>query len=367
MSRAVYLATPGGICGQGGIGRMALYLARTWGERCPDVPLRIVDTYGPGSKLLMPLWFTAAFLRVAAAGLLGRIAVLHVNVSERGSFLRKGLLVALARVLRTPIVLHCHGADLAEDVRGASPWRRRLIEAVFASSGCVLVLGEHWRAFVVSELGLPADKVRVLWNAVPDPGQPTLRTDGTVASILFLGRLGERKGVPELLTALADPQLRVLPWQATLAGDGPLERYRAMAESLGLSDRVTFTGWIGEREAKERLAAADLLVLPSRNEGLPVAILEAMSHGVPVVATPVGAVTDAVRDGRTGLLVPPSDANALARALERLVGSPSLRRTLGAEARDRFLADFSLEAHTRQLRAVYGSIAAAPLPLPRAA
>jgi glycosyltransferase involved in cell wall biosynthesis len=366
MSRAAYLATPGGVRGQGGIGRMALYLARTWGERCPDLPLRVVDTYGPGSKLLMPLWFAAAFMRVAVAGLLGRIAVLHLNVSERGSFLRKGLLAGLARLLHVPVVLHCHGADLVEDVRGASPWRRRLIQAVFDSSACVLVLGEHWRAFVVGELGQPTGKVRVLWNAVPDPGRPAPPTDGAAANILFLGRLGERKGVPELLAALADPQLQALPWRATLAGDGPVERYRALADSLGLNGRVTFTGWIDEREAKARLAAADLLVLPSRNEGLPIAILEAMSYGVPVVATPVGAVSDAVRDGRSGLLVPPGDAGALARALERLVGSPSLRRTLGAAARARFLADFSLEAHVDQLRLAYG-LAAAPQPLPRAA
>jgi glycosyltransferase involved in cell wall biosynthesis len=366
MSRAAYLATPGGVRGQGGMGRMTLYLARTWGERCPDLPLRVVDTYGPGSKLLMPVWFAAACSRVAAAGLLGWIAVLHVNVSERGSFLRKGLLVVLAQVLRVPVVLHCHGADLVEDVRGASPWRRRLIQAVFDGSACVLVLGGYWQDFVVGELGLPAGKVRVLWNAVPDPGRPALPADGTTANILFLGRLGERKGVPELLAALADPRLQALPWRATLAGDGPVEQYRALADGLGLNGRVAFTGWIGEQEAKERLAAADLLVLPSRHEGLPIAILEAMSHGLPVVATPVGAVSDAVRDGRTGLLVPPGDADALVRALERLVGSPSLRRTLGAAARARFVADFSLEAHVDQLRLAYG-LPAVPQPLPRAA
>jgi glycosyltransferase involved in cell wall biosynthesis len=362
MSRAVYLATPGGVRGHGGIGRMALYLARAWGERSPHTPLRIVDTYGPNRKLLMPLWFARAFLQVGAAGLLGRIAVLHVNVSERGSFLRKGALVGLGRTLRVPVVLHCHGADLVEDVRGAGRLKRRLIAAVFKSSACVLVLGECWRRFVVGELGLPAGKVRVLWNAVPDPGRPAPRADESVANILFLGRLGERKGVPELLAALADPLLQALPWHATLAGDGQVDRFRAIADRLGLGERVTFTGWISEHEARRRLAAADLLVLPSRNEGLPIAILEAMSYGVPVVATPVGAVADAVREGRTGLLVPPGDPVALARALATLVASPDLRRTLGAQARATFLADFSLDAHVDQLRGAYDSVAAAPLP-----
>jgi glycosyltransferase involved in cell wall biosynthesis len=358
MSRAVYLATPGGARGNGGIGRMALYLVRAWEERCPDIPLRVLDTYGPNRKLLMPLWFAAAVVRLAAAGLLGRVALLHVNVSERGSFLRKGLLVAVARLLRVPVVLHCHGADLVEHMRAATPLHRRLIEAVFAASERVLVLGGYWREFAIRELGLPAAKVEILWNAVPDPGPRPPRPAEMPAEILFLGRLGERKGVPELLAALATPQLRALPWNATLAGDGPVEHYRAEVEALGLQGRVRLTGWIDEAEAKRRLASADLLVLPSRNEGLPIAILEAMSYGIPVITTPVGAIGDAVRHGRNGLLVPPGDASALAEALAALVGAPALRRRLGAQGRARFLADFSLAAHIAQLREVYGSIVA---------
>jgi glycosyltransferase involved in cell wall biosynthesis len=366
MSRAVYLATPGGARGRGGIGRMALYLANAWEQRCPDVPLRVVDTYGPGPRLLMPFGFALGFTRLVAAGLLGRIAVLHVNVSERGSFLRKGPLVALGRLFRTPVVLHCHGADLVEHARSVGRLRRRLIEATFASADRVLVLGGYWQEFVTQELGLPMAKVEILWNAVPDPGPPTPRPAGAPVEILFLGRLGERKGVPELLEALADPRLRGLRWNATLAGDGPVDRYRAVVAALGLRERVRLTGWVDEAEAKRRLAAADLLVLPSRNEGLPMAILEAMSHGIPVVTTPVGAIGDAVRDGENGLLVEPGDPQALATALVRLVGSAPLRRSLGIRGRDRFLADFSLEAHVARLRGIYAGVAA-PLASPQPA
>jgi glycosyltransferase involved in cell wall biosynthesis len=366
MSRAVYLATPSGARGRGGIGRMALYLAHAWEQRCPDLPLRVVDTYGPGPRLLMPFGFALGLTRLVAAGLLGRIAVLHVNVSERGSFLRKAPLVGLGRLFRVPVVLHCHGADLVEHARSVGRPRRRLIEATFAGADRVLVLGGYWQGFVVHELGLPAAKVEVLWNAVPDPGPPTPRPADAPVEILFLGRLGERKGVPELLEALADPRLRALRWHATLAGDGPVERYRAAVAALGLGGRVRLTGWIDEAEARRRLAAADLLVLPSRNEGLPMAILEAMSHGIPVVATPVGAIGDAVRDGENGLLVAPGDPEALATALVRLVGSAALRRALGIRGRDRFLADFSLEAHVARLRGIYAGVAA-PLASPHPA
>jgi glycosyltransferase involved in cell wall biosynthesis len=346
---------------------MALYLAEAWRQRYPGIPLQVVDTYGPGRRLLMPLWFALAFLRLAAAAILGRIAVLHVNVSERGSFLRKGPLVALGRLFRIPIVLHCHGADLAEHAREVGRLRRRLIEATFAAADRVLVLGGPWRTFVTGELDVPAAKVVILWNAVPNPGSCRAhRADEGPVEILFLGRLGERKGVPELLEALAEPAVQALPWHATLAGDGPVEHYRGRVEALGLKDRIRLTGWIDEHEARRRLAGADLLILPSRNEGLPMAILEAMSHGIPVIATPVGAIGDAVRHGENGLLVEPKNSAALAAALERLVGDAGLRRSIGARGRVRFLADFSLDAHVARLRAVYAGLTAA-LAVPRSA
>ena len=122
----------------------------------------------------------------------------------------------------------------------------------------------------------------------------------------------------------------------------------------------------GERDdVGELLAAADLFVLSSRSEGLPLSILEAMAAGLPVVASDVGGVPELVVDGETGLLVPPGDPHALAAAIDRLLDDPDLRRRLGAAGRLRVSEQFDLESTQRAHLDLYRTLLAdAGLPLP---
>ena len=184
---------------------------------------------------------------------------------------------------------------------------------------------------------------------------------GTTGAAAFLGRFGDRKGVPELLRALAEPRLATLRWTAVLAGDGAVERFRARWAAR--AERARSRCRLGRRSRGPRqLAAADILVLPSLNEGLPMAVLEAMAPGLAVVTTPVGAIPDAIQDGETGLLVPARDAAALAEALARLIVDPALRRRLGEQARARFAAEFSIDAYGPAAGAIYAAALERPGP-----
>jgi glycosyltransferase involved in cell wall biosynthesis len=354
MSLDIYLVTPGGARGRGGIGRVVGYLERGWRARGGEVNLHVVDSYGPQGRMLMPAAFAWALLRLVALACLGRIDLLHLNMAERASVWRKGIVVWLGFLFRIPVVLHCHGAELVEWSRGLLPLGRRLLVATLARVDRVVVLGSYWRDFMVDELGVPPGRVDVLWNAVPAAGVARRHHDGVVR-LLFLGRLGERKGVPELLAALGEPRLRALPWSAVLAGDGAVERFRREVADAGLAQRIELPGWIEEAAAQRYLAEADILVLPSHNEGLPIAVLEAMAGGLAIVTTPVGAITDAIRDDDTGLLVPAGDTPALAGALHRLIQDEALRQRLGERARARFAADFSIEACIERLTAIYAA------------
>lgn len=355
----IYVVVPGGVGSVGGMCRMARYYMREWQERGRRPALRLVDSYGPGSNWLKPAYFLGALGRLALDGLRGRVALVHLHMAERGSVLRKGLLLYLAKAMGLPAVVHLHAAEFVEFCEGLPLFLRRRTVAMLQAADLVIVLGTAWRRYLVERLGLPEDKVVILRNAVPGPASLAPRPEGGPCRILFLGVVGRRKGVDELLAALAAPALEGLAWQATIAGNGEVERYRARAEALGLGDRVRFAGWVDEAGTRALLAEADLFTLPSRNEGLPMAIIEAMAYGLPVVATPVGAITDAVREGETGLLVPPGDAPALAQALARLVGDPGLRRQLGAAGRAAYLAELEIGAFNdrleRLLRRVEGA------------
>ena len=139
-----------------------------------------------------------------------------------------------------------------------------------------------------------------------------------------------------------------------IVGDGPeRERLERLAASLGIAQRVAFEGW--QSDARDFLTTFDVFVLPSRFEGFPLVLLEAMLAGLPVVATDVGSVAEAVQDGETGLLVPPDDVQALNEALHTLLDDPDLRRKLGDAGRARAL-EFSPARMAREFEALYAEV-----------
>ena len=232
---------------------------------------------------------------------------------------------------------------------------KRVARTIFRSANCCIVLGGMWRDFLTKEIGIDAGKVVVLYNGVPRvqhqrhavAGSPHFR-------ILFLGNLMERKGVSDLLMALAQEPMSGLDWGATLAGGGPIDMYREKADRLGLNSRVTFAGWVDQEEAGKLLAASDVLVLPSYDEGLPLVILEALTTGVPVVCTPVGAIPEVLENEKTVLFVQPGDPEALAAALSRLGRDPNLRERLAREGLALYEREFSLETFGARVSAIYG-------------
>jgi glycosyltransferase involved in cell wall biosynthesis len=362
-TRRVLLASPGGRRGRGGMASLVAYLADALPARLPGWQVGILDTYGAGDGraafLRMPLCFLVAILRVVALRAAGRLDLLHIHMACYGSALRKPLLALLAAALGVPTVMHLHGADFDDYCRRLSSWRRRLLVAILRRCAAVVVIGAHWRGFVVGELGLDAGRVVLIHNGAPAsamaPRAP--RPEGAPAKLLMLGELGPRKGTPELIQALARPELRQRSWSAVLAGNGPVEAYRDQVRALGLAEHVTLPGWRTPDQVRALLAEADLLLLPSRQEGLPVAILEAMANSVAVIATPVGAVPDAITDGQTGLVVPPGDIDALAQAIGRLVDDPGLRQRLAANARARFDERFTIERTADAVAALYRQVA----------
>jgi glycosyltransferase involved in cell wall biosynthesis len=224
---------------------------------------------------------------------------------------------------------------------------------MFAAAGQTIVLGAEAERALRAALALPDAPILVLPNAVPDPGPPPRADVGASAAslvhLVFLGYLSARKGVPELLEALASPALATPSWRATLAGGGPVDEFRAKATALGLADRVVFPGWIDQPAASALCAKADVLVLPSHAEGLAMSVLEGLAHGLTVVATPVGAHAEVIEPERSGLLVPPGDIAALSAVLSRVIGDKALRERLGAGARERFLDRFDVRSYAARL------------------
>jgi glycosyltransferase involved in cell wall biosynthesis len=236
----------------------------------------------------------------------------------------------------------------------AKRWVTRRSQLVVANS-------EVAARYTESRLGLPEGAIRVVYNgtALPEPAAAEEREreraelgiePGTVAA-LFVGRLVPLKNVPVLLRAVArlGDGARLL---LLVAGDGPARSaLENEARNLGLGTRVRFLG--NRPDGRRLMEAADIIVLPSFQEGLSNAILEAMAAGRPVVASRVGGNGELVEEGATGLLFPSDDAEALAGCLARLGGDAALRASLGAEGRRVVASRFGLEPMARSMERIY--------------
>ena len=358
-ARRVLMASPGGRRGRGGMASLVAYLADALPRRLPNVAIEVVDSYGPGAFPAMPLHFAGAAARVFLACAARRADLLHLHMAHYGSVARKLALALIAQVMGVPTIVHMHGSDFDVYYNGLPAWARRIVVGVLRRCARVVVIGNHWRGFAVEVLGLDPARVVLIHNGAPAAGANPREKSAGPAKLLMLGELGPRKGTPELIAALASPDLLRRAWTATLAGDGPVGKYRAEAAALGLGGRVALPGWQSADRVRALLAAADMFVLPSRQEGLPIAILEAMAVGAAVISTPVGAISDAITDGETGLLVPPGDSAALARAIARLLDDPALRARLAVQARARFDAMFTIDRTADAVAAMYRDLGVA--------
>lgn len=260
-----------------------------------------------------------------------------------------------ARGLGVPVVYTAHGWPFVRGVPRGRAALYRVVERITAPlCDRIITVSEHDRELARrAGVGEARQLVRV-HNGVPDVAPSLLARPGEGAPrVVVVARLDVPKDPFTLLRALAG--LRARPWTLEWIGDGPRRApAQQLAAALGLADRCRFVG--AREDVPQRLSQASLLVLPTDREGLPLCVLEAMRAGLPVVASAVGGIPEAVLPGRTGCLVPPADAQALTRALASLLEDPAARTRLGAAGRRRYLDCFSFARQRAATLDVYRSL-----------
>jgi len=343
------------------------YFLQAHQANSPGLTYRVVDSRGPwflgASPLhvgLSVLYLAGAMLKLLAARISVVPSIAHINITGRGSSVRKAVLATLAGGIGLRYLLHVHDPDYAEEYRRGGAFMKWVLTRVFRGAQRVLVLGARDREVLSKLLQLPQDRITVLHNAVPDP-RPDMtraRQPGEPCHLLFLGHLSARKGVPELLRALASPALDSRCWRATLAGGGPIDEFRRLAIDLGIAQRIEFPGWLDQPQVRALFDEAEVLVLPSHAEGLAMAVLEGLSQGLVVVTTPVGAHEEVIEPDVSGILVPPGNVEALADTLLHVIEDERLRDRLRAGARHRFLEEFDVRAYAKRLSDLHAALLA---------
>ncbi len=297
----------------------------------------------PGLTLARRLFW---LLYLAEALLVGRWMqarnLKHLHVHFGGPVASVGMLVAAA--WRLPFSLTIHGPEELLNI-DAYHLRQKVAAASFVfcisdfcrSQLCQLVHPDQWAKFQVVRLGV--DPVILTPSSRTTPANDEART----LEIVCTGRLVAAKGHTILLQALCLLRDRDIVLKATLIGAGEeLQTLRAFVARHGLEHQVCFTGALSHSATLTHVRRADLFALASFAEGIPVALMEAMALGLPCISTTIAGIPELIRSGIDGLLVPPANVSALADALETLATQPTLRRTLGAAARQRVIARYNL-------------------------
>jgi glycosyltransferase involved in cell wall biosynthesis len=317
------------------------------------VSIVYVQSHSDGSalqKLGIAMTGYAKFARLLAQR---KVRLVHIHLSSRASFWRKLPLVIVSTLARKPVLLHLHGSEFMSFYRDeCGPVRKRIVKFAFDHSAAVIALSPQWAQDIKEITSNP--RIEIILNRVPVPDQPVERanSDGC-PHLLFLGRLGRRKGIYDLLDALASIKNQGTNFRLTAAGDGELAQVAARAQTLGLAKHIDLPGWIDEETRNTLLHKADIFVLPSHAEGLPMSLLEAMAASLPVVCSSVGGMPIAVTDGIDGIIVSPGDVDSLARALDRLLRNPDLRFQMGRNAFERAKRDFHIRLSVDQVVSLY--------------
>ena len=355
----------------GGAERQALLLARSL-QHC-GTPVRVLTLHDPALPLDASIdgvpvsrairatpgtrWFSVSYFLSTLAYLLRH----HRSHTITHCHIAQGLHVPAALVLRMltgiPVIIKIASSGRHSDFATLRQLRLcrlplgKILLRLLRHADCIVATSTQAHRDACTA-GIPAERISIIANGVDTTHfRPAAATAGT-RQLIYAGRLETVKGVDLLLDAFAlvcrrfpDARLRIL-------GDGSQRRQlEAQSCALGLADRVTFAGMVDDIAPALQLSSA--CVLPSRAEGMPNVLLEAMACGVPVVATAVGGCPDIISDGRNGLLVAPEDPGALADAIGAVFSDPTAARAMGDRARHAIGQDYSITAITATYQALY--------------
>ena len=308
---------------------------------------------------LNPVQDARAVLQLARLLKEERVTIVHAHGSKAGLVGR-----VAARVAGTPIVFFtAHNSIFYEEWPDYKKSAFALVEKMLARNTYrIITVSEALRQELVAKEGLKPEQVVTVFNGIETDEFEIAESRTVLRQRLCLlrkalvvgtvARLAPQKGVRYIVEAagLFHPDERPL---FLVVGDGPLrEELQALARKVGVADSVVFTGM--REDIPLLLAALDLLVVPSVTEGLPLILLEGMAAALPVVATAVGGIPEAVVDGETGILVPPQNAEALASGINRILRNPDRARELGAAGRRRVRELFTAQRMVGRVAELYG-------------
>lgn len=278
--------------------------------------------------------------------------IVHIHMAERGSFYRKSLFILIGKLYRKKILVHFHGAEFDKFYHEeCGKVRKKYINYILNLVDVNIALGEEWKAKIQK---YTKTKVVILNNAVYTKSTKLYNNENKY--ITLLGRLEERKGTFDLLDIADDiiefdNEIKII-----LAGDGNLQKVNKIISTKKYKENIELLGWIDKEKRDEILKDSLIFTLPSYNEGMPMAILEAMSFGIPLVVSNVGGIPTVVEDNINGYLITPGDKEVLKLSILKLLKDKERREIISKNNYDKIIKHFNLNKNIETLYNIYSEL-----------
>lgn len=270
----------------------------------------IFESYIDGNKFKVLLYSIFAFLKFYFTK--NNYDVYHIHAASYGSTFRKGFYVRAAKKWGKRVILHIHGAEYM--VFYEKSRKKKKIISILNTADMVIALSQDWKEKFEKTFNLK--NCRVLENGIDmERLAPAItKYEEHPYALVMLGRLGERKGTYDLIRAIEIVKNTIPDVVCYLAGDGEIQKCSAVVTEDGIEDNIKIVGWVEFEKKLDLLKKTGILILPSYNEGLPMAILEGMACGKVIISTNVGAIPEVVKE-ENGILISPGNIQSLAEAI----------------------------------------------------
>ena len=292
---------------------------------------QLISTYPSAANVNKQFYFFKQFVNIFKLLITNEeIKILHIHCASRGSFMRKSLVALLGKSLGRKTIMHIHGG-LFHKFYQSSLFMTFLVRFILRSCDRVICLTSDWRQRFHEELNL--NNLSVLLNPVKAFAFKPLNVHADAISLLFLGTITENKGIFELVDYLQNNRFYLQrKIKLTICGEGESDRLISLINRENSVGNIFFAGWVNGLQKEVLIGDTDIFILPSHYEGLPMAILEAMSAGKPIISTSVGGIPSVVQPQHNGWLIEPGQINQLDAVLDQIFNGPAIIPSYGYNA-----------------------------------
>ena len=289
-----------------------------------------IPSYEVGSQINKTYVFFICTIKLVYTLISNRkVKIIHIHGASNGSFYRKFIIFTICKIIfRKKIIYHIHGGGFKEFYNNRGVISKGLIRALLAKTDIIICLSQSWYEYYVNNFKIKS--LVILPNIIDYPENVQNIKKTSYTNFLFFGLICEAKGIFDLVKVIAKnienykSRIRLF-----IGGNGEVQRLEDLINKNHIEDTVQFLGWVNNIEKINVLNNADIFILPSYNEGLPISILEAMSYGKAIISTDVGGISEIVKKNVNGLLIEPGNFNQIEGAINTFIENPILIKEYG--------------------------------------